>query len=84
MICEDLTWLEASAVLLQTQKDRASDDWLLAQHAREFFEAWLTHSRSGDALLAMIWAMNQEHLVYRLHLIPLLTDWRLFGLPATT
>ena len=84
MICEDLTRAEANAVLARAYDDRTSDDWLLAQHAREFFEAWLTHSLSGDALLAMIWAMNQEHLVYRLHLIPLLPDWRLFGLPATT
>ena len=83
MICEDLAPDECRALIRIMQNDREqNDDLLLQAHASEFEDAWLDWP--ANSANSFRWAMNQEHLVYRLHLIPLLTDWRLFGLPATT
>lgn len=47
----------------------------LAAEARSFYKAWINHT--GNSADSMAWALNNEALPYRLHLIPLLVGMRL-------
>jgi hypothetical protein len=80
VICEDLTFAEVALMVCQMEKDREQKvDMLLSEHADQFEEAWF--EEPFDNLVSMKRCMNNLLLPYRLHLIPLLIGWRLFGQP---
>lgn len=79
MICDDLTIDEAIALIIRMQNDREFGDELLRKHADEFEDAWLDHH--GNSVNSFKWTLNNPLLPYRLHLMPLLIEWRLFGPP---
>lgn len=76
---EDLTWGELTTLKHAAYDARMADDLTIRAHASQFYDAWMKHL--GNSKTSMVWALNNESLPYREHLISLLVSLRLFGKP---